>query len=243
MIFYNLSPNIMMDELITTGPGSPKVKGAPTIVIQPVLPGGITHSFTPITGPDGDVEGAWLSERVGNQSNMYFADDLDPKTPQVLTNSHNGWQNNGGIAGGLLLWADSDATPVGPYQAIMDAEAAWMLGDNVLIGGKADIFGGAFNNTKTPLVPVITVIFLSGGLLTTPISIPTFNGRFGLDLTTLIAPFAVMAHGDASQEARMSFTVPNDVKLKNLKLFLQGLSIQPTKNILTFTNTARLNIF
>ena len=52
-----------------------------------------------------------------------------------------------------------------------------------------------------------------------------------------------MAHGDASQEARMSFTVPNDVKLKNLKLFLQGLSIQPTKNILTFTNTARLNIF
>ena len=47
----------------------------------------------------------WLAERLGNDSNMYFKDDLDPKNPQMLTVDGSVWLNNGSILGGRLYYA------------------------------------------------------------------------------------------------------------------------------------------
>ncbi|MFQ5504624.1 MAG: hypothetical protein ACE5F1_07500, partial [Planctomycetota bacterium] len=82
-------------------------KGA---VATTVRSGGQLHSPTPINGADGDTEGLFLSDRVGTASDMYLADDLDPRTPHVLINTHTYWQNNGGIDGGMFEWADASSS-------------------------------------------------------------------------------------------------------------------------------------
>jgi len=231
---YNNVQGIYMQDLDVSNLQQPKVTGTAVLVAKSNR-GGDMHSSMPIAGPDGDVEGLWLGDVSGNDSDMYFANDLDPTTPNHLVIDSSSWLNNGGIAGGMLHWADT-ATPY--YEAIKDAEAAWLLGDDEALGGTADVFGAVVN--KSLPAPNTTVVFVSS----TPaagVSIPGFNGQFGLNLGAMFL-LGVMQHKDADEMAKMSFPIPTDPKLKGARLALQGLSIDPVKSLFTFTNTAWLTI-
>jgi hypothetical protein len=50
-----------------------------------------------------------------------------------------------------------------------------------------------------------------------------------------------MAH-DADQMGKLPVPIPNDPGLRGLTLALQGLALQPSRRIFTFTNTAWLKI-
>ncbi|MEZ5990230.1 MAG: hypothetical protein R3F30_14145 [Planctomycetota bacterium] len=210
------------------------------LVAVPNVSGNIVHSPTPIHGPDGDVEGLFLAERNGNESNMFFADDLDPKTPHGLVNAHTYWQNNGGVAGGMFIWADASSTPTPYYQAAVEGFGSWLVGDVETLNGTMDLHAG-FDNTTSPFAPNITVVMLSGGLIAKPITLTGFFGEFGLDLTTLYTPFTTLVHKDASELASVAFVIPNDASLKGTYA-IQGLSIQIKPQVLCFSNTAKMII-
>lgn len=225
---------VWMDDL---DPSKPSVSGNPVLVCLPTVASGLLSSITPVTGPDGDVEGLYLADApssTGADSDMVFADDLDPATPFVKLIDTPGWLNNGGITGGRFHFAD-DAAPIN--QAVKQADGAWMLGDVEAPGGTADLFGAAFNDA--PGKPLVTIVWLGVGFAPQPIQLPGFFGSFGLDLRGPVLPIGTMSHLDASQTARLSFPLPNDTRLRG-SYALQGLSIQPATGQNVFTNTFRL---
>jgi len=242
-LFYagsNPTQGIWMADLDISNLSAPKAVGTPVLVSTGHTSGAIAHSPSPITGADGDVEGLFLASRVSSASDMYLADDLDPSTPIVLVNTDTYWQNNGGVAGGTFHWADASSTPTGYYVATAESQGAWLLGDIEALNGTMNITGAAHNPTSSPLIPSITVLFISGGF-GSPIQLPGWNGSFGLDLRTY-APFGAMTHSDASEMASMSFPVPNLAQLKGITFIVQGLNVHPVKQLYTWTNTARLTI-
>ncbi len=229
---YNNVQGIYMQDLDISNLQAPKVTGTAVLVAKSNQ-GGQMHSAMPITGPDGDVEGLWLGDVSGSDSDMYFANDLDPATPNHLVINTSSWLNNGGIAGGVLHWADT-ASPY--YEAVKDAEAAWLLGDNEAVGGTADIFGAVV--TKSLPLATKTIVFVSDQP-TAPVSVPGFYGMVALNVNVL-AVLGTMQHTNADHTAALSLPIPNNPKLKGLRVALQGFAVDPTKPIYALTNTAWL---
>ncbi len=231
-IFYVVStgnaPGLYMTRLDEK---TPKLVGTPVRVGKTVLTQGLftgtTHSPTPIVGADGDIEGLWNADSVGNDSDMYFSEDLDPTTPHHLVANTSRWANNGGVAGGELHFAES-----GNYAAgTLSAGVAWLLGDIEKPGGTVDITG-AVAGAPTAL----TLVFLSDRTAK-PFAIPGFGGKFGLNL----AAFSVLGsfqHTSMTQRGSLSFKMP--IGISKIRVPIQGLSIVGTQ--LTFTNTARIVI-
>ncbi|PIE24132.1 MAG: hypothetical protein CSA62_04840 [Planctomycetota bacterium] len=232
-IFYTLNKNIVMQDLDLSTPSAPKVSGTPSIIVQ----SGATNtanSATPITGPDGDVEGLWFANLVGRDNDMCWKASLDPKDPFTVVVDTTTWINNGGVAGGLL----THAGPTNPKNAMYELKAAWLLGDVVSPGGTADVFG-AFPRKNN--LPGITAVFLSAGLLKTPVAVAPFTGLFGLDLKTF-GYLSTMTHSDASDRAKMALPIPNNPSMKGVVVHLQGLSIDPTGKAYTLTNTGKITV-
>jgi len=216
---------IVMQDLDET---VPTVKGSPVLVaLTPTT--GRAHSPTPIMGADGDVEGIFFAENVSSDSDMWLANDLDPTTPNVqVIDSGSTWSNNGGVAGGQFLYAESAVYSTGAQRL----DAAWILGDVEKIGGTADITAAVYMSKVPP--PAVTVVFMSDKPITA-LTIPGLLGQFGLN-PAILAVLGSIPHIDKTQMGTMSFPLPNDPKLKNAAVAIQGLSIYGTQ--LAFTNTA-----
>lgn len=211
------------------------------IVAKPNVSTNIVHSPSPITDKKGEVIGLFLAERAGTDSNMYFKDSLDLKRRHLLVNKHTYWQNNGGLTGGRFHWADASSTPTPYYAKTVEAKGSWIIGGTAKIGNLISIWGG-FDNSANPWTPNLTVLMASPKLSPTQIPIPGIQHSLGLDIKTLFPNFGILTYKDKSQRSVLSFPVPNDKGLVGVKLYLQGLSIQPKPQTLIFSNTTQLNI-
>lgn len=216
---------VMQDFDATTGMRS----GTPVLVSNNI--GGTAHSPTPILGSDGEVEGLWLADLAGSDSDMYFANDLDPKTPIFRVEDNTGWSNNGGIAGGTLFWAGAPNGGTGASETAV----AWLLGDVEKVGGKIDMTA-AVSATIPPAA--ITATFVSDKVIA-PLQIPGIGGALGLN-PAVLQPLGNIVHTTPTQRGTLSFQLPNDPTLKGVHAPIQGVSIVLGK--LTFTNTAWLTI-
>ena len=221
---------IIMQDLDITNPQSPFVSG-PAVQVAVASASSRVHSPTPITGPDGDVEGLWMAERISGDSDMYFKPTLDPLVPQILAVDGTNWRNNGGVAGGHLLYSDSG-------KGIYEVESAWLLGDEELPGGTLDVFGAVANTTGL----AITTVFLSTGVRA-PLQLPPplDKGALGLDLTVVVG-IGGMSHSGPSQMGAMQIGVPNDPALKGVRAAIQGVSLVPQTVTYAFTNTAWVRV-
>ena len=234
-LFYaatiNGATSIYMDGLDLTNLNAPRALGTP-VLVRPSSRGGNPNSPTLITGPDGDVEGLWHADQLGNANDILFAPTLDPTLPSQFAYQNTFWKNNGGLAGGRLMCSDGT---IG-YTQIGEAHGAWLLGDEEAPGGTADLFGGAWFGSGSVAV---TVVFLSSGVGTN-LSVPGMNGAFALNVNPLII-LGSMAH-DARQLASTSVPIPNDPSLSGARLAIQGLSVDLLANVGTFTNNAWIKV-
>jgi hypothetical protein len=231
-IIYALNNDIVMQPLDVSNPAAPTVTGTPTIIAKSA--GGTLNSPTPISGPDGDVEGLYFASLTGSDNDMCWASSLDPNDGWVVIIDTADWINNGGVAGGLL----THAGPANAQNAAYAASTAWILGDTEPIGGTADICG-AFVNAGT--APGLTLLFMAPALRPAPFGVPGIGGEFGLQLTTF-SFFGAMAHVNAHERGALKFPIPQDPNFKGFTLWFQGLAVDTTNNVLTLTNTAPVHI-
>lgn len=232
MIFYAANNDLVMQPLDISNPAAPKVTGTATVVVKST--GGTLNSPTPITGPDGDVEGLWHATLTSSDNDMCWANSLNPADGFVVVVDTTTWINNGGVAGGTLFHA-------GPNNATYSAfelDVAWMLGDEVQPGGTVDLFG-AFPRQKN--APGVTAVFLSGGLLPNPVTVPGFGGQLAIDVVTL-SYLGAMAHPDASDRGSLSFGIPKDTGLIGATVRCQGVSVDPSTLTATLTNDAIIRV-
>lgn len=232
-IFYfgviGANQGLVMQDL---DPTVPKVNGSPVMIAYTPRSGGRAHSPTPILGSDGEVEGLLFAENIAQGgSDMYFANDLDPATPNLLVNDSTSWQNNGGVAGGQFFWADSS----GYSTAAKVHDVAWMLGDDEIVGGKVDITAAIAAAIPPPAVTIV----LGSDKTIAPVQIPGIGGELGIN-PGIVFVLGMAAHVDKTQRGVLSFQLPNDPKLKGVRVALQGVSAYAGKN--TFTNTAWLTV-
>lgn len=239
-LFYSAPPYsaAVMHDLDITNLGTPKLTGKPVVV---ALPSSSTRKIFlgyPVTGPDGDVEGMLLDEGTAIfNASLLFQAGLDPKRPGSVVVASCGAKcaiAYPTVAGGRLLF--STQSP-GKPSTIRDVEVAWMLGDVVRPGGTADIVAAVSRSPKAN-----TVVMMSTGLVAKlKLPKPFDVGHFALNLSTSFV-LGVLSHNNASQRARMSFTVPNDVSLRGVRAALQGLSFDAKTHPLAFTNTCWLDV-
>jgi hypothetical protein len=234
-LFYVLAGmgnGLVMQDLDVTNLQAPFVTGTPVRVANATTAARRIHSPTPITGPDGDVEGLFLAERdAAGDSDMFFKPTLDPAVPHLLVVNGTNWRNNGGVAGGRLLYS---STGVG----IEHVDAAWLLGDEEAPGGTLDVFGSVFFRTA----PAATVVFLSTGVGAAILLPPPLHvGALGLD-PVLLLNLGSLNHPDASQGGSLRLPLPNDPSMSGARLAIQGLSFVPATASYAFTNTAWLRV-
>jgi hypothetical protein len=234
---------ILMADLVVPASGNPFCKDGAVFVEMPRKPATRwIHSPTPIiaAGAKGEVRGLWYAEGdLGAwDSDMYFACDLDPKTPGQLTlDQGTTWLNTGAILGGTLVCADS--TSWATLVRLQEAHGAWLLGDNAPLGGSVTITMGAYSAPGSPS-PATTMLAM-GTLLTTPVALPGAFGQLG------IQPMTWFPQGTANADQLASwgpYPVPNNPALIGT-YHLQGLSVylSPTNTMVrTLTNTATLVI-
>jgi len=229
---------ILMDDLLGAGTSQPQAAGHPVLVAQPVDRGGqplrTCHSPSPITGGDGDVEGLFLAEGDGTAgiSEIYFAADLDPDTPHALTESSQGWLSSGGPGGGMAIFTER-ANPQAPRLI----QGSWLVGDEVPVGGTADVTVSAYS----PPGGSPAKVFVFGGLwLPRPVERPGAIGALG------VAPIPMFAGcvPDADQVRTFRFRIPRFPWLRGREIPLQGLAIHADQGgcVHTMTNTATIRI-
>ncbi|MFQ5504625.1 MAG: hypothetical protein ACE5F1_07505 [Planctomycetota bacterium] len=230
-MFWVSNGKIVMNFLNITNLSAPKIDLTKSVVVVNPAKSGTPNSPTPADGPDGETEGLFTAEVAGSDNDMFWAEDLRATTPHTILIDTTNWINNGGFSGGMFHWADSGA----PSYHVVDAQGAWLLGDDEKIGGQADVFGAAFKKGRTPL---FMAIFMSGKTTTAPLTIPGINGKFGLDLTAgfqLLGSFNITG---ADERGATSFPIPPNTGFVGKSVSLQGLAIDPVNRVNTFTNTA-----
>jgi len=229
---------IWMQDLDAESASGPRVRGRATLVAKgndrgvgkkPWLP----HSPNLVHGADGDVEGMFLAEGEDDttfqRSDLFFAADLDPATPHALTLASKGWIASGGLAGGTLLVNDSEI--VGAPRV---AEGAWLVGDRVARGERADVTLTAF---AEPGSRATTVLF-AGRWLRQPVQLPGVFGQSG------VFGFPIgIRKTNKDQQAHFRVRMPRFAP-RGWALPIQGLSIHRSggKWIRTLTNTATIRV-
>jgi hypothetical protein len=237
---------IWMDDLNTATSATPFAVGAPRLVAVESLPGRAINSPGLIAGPDGDVEGMLVWERDWNSAanprdnDMFFADDFDPATPNVVAMDTAGtWSNNGTVLGHLLLAAENYAvfpppTGVPNYQIAREGVATWLIGDVEPIGtsNPVDVRVGAPPGS-------LAWIFVSSSLLPVPVPAPAgVIGLIGLAGAAALTPGGLVVSADAL--ADYSFTPPPNPVLAGVWP-IQGVAATPAGQ-LALTNTAKIRL-
>lgn len=234
-LFYSATiggvTSIYVDDLDVTNPAAPRAAGSP-VLVRASTRGGNPNSPTVITGPDGDVEGLWHADQLGNGNDLLFAASLDPTQPTQMTYQNASWKNNGGLAGGRLMCSDGTFA----YTQIGEARGAWLVGDEEAPGGTADIFGGAYATTAGATV---TVVIMSNSVGPT-LNIPGIFGGFALN-PAFIPILGAMVH-DQRQLASMTVPIPNAPGLSGARVPIQGLAVDLVANAFTFTNNAWIRV-
>ncbi|MCA8956137.1 MAG: hypothetical protein KDC87_08685 [Planctomycetes bacterium] len=201
------------------------LQGQPRVLWSPSS--GKAHSPNPIVDGSGAMRGLLCAHAVGSDSDMVFLAGTTPAGDAVVVSDENGWQNNGTLLGGSLLYADSQ----GGYQAMRRVEIAWLLGSEVAPGSTSTISLGAPANPNTR-----GLIYLGLGT-TTPLSIPGVRGALGLAAPML----PLLALGcDPDGLAHWSWNVPKDPTYRGLRFAIQGATFDNSTAPMVLTNTAPL---
>ena len=220
---------ILMDDLLGADTATPRVAGNPVLVSQAVEKA-YCHSPSVVVGAAGDVEGLFVAEgnSTFDRSDVFFAADLDPDTPQVKTVETASWLSSGGSAGGFALFTQRD-TPNAPRRI----EGTWLVGDEVPPGSTAQLTMYAYTGPGTG--PTVASVYLSPVWLPHPVRIPGVHGALGVAPAIRLGPAAVDADG------RAVFTVPTPrlPVLRGRSVPIQGLACGgPNGSIRTLSNTA-----
>ena len=228
---------ILMDDLVLDPTFGPLSGFNPQLVALPSTPAFVLHSPTPVIGADGDVEGLWFAEAnlATNNSDMWFADDLDPNTPAVRVFASQAgnpkWKNNGALVGGQFLASDEAS---GNHRQITEAWGAWLVGDVERVGSPNPIdltVGGV------PSSPVFA--FLSTSLASPPVPGPPGSfGQIGLGGPVATLGLFVL---DTWGRGSLSFATPTNPSLSGTRWPVQAVSFDPTGAIV-LTNTAHIDL-
>ena len=239
-VFYTDRARILMHE-IDLNMTAPKLVGSAIVVSLPLQKGAKPIRPTPLVGGDGDVEGLFLAEEVKPHSGTgtgdadpVWAADLDPQTPPIMMINRTDWQPGGAPAGGFLSFGHD----IKPRFHLMHSEIAWMIGDVEKPGGTADLRIVGVNHSHP--APLVSALYASAGTIKR-VTVPNFNGWLALDVGSLFS-FGFGVHPSKDGSAVLRYPIPNDSKLKGLKLHLQAIVIDSKRSQLTFTNTASLSI-
>lgn len=196
------------------------------------------HSPTPLIDRAGNVQGMLMAANSGSDSDIYFLPCLSINEAPILAYDDAGWQNNGGVCGGRIFFADYGANNE-TYARV--SRAAWLMGSNTPIGGNATLTCGV-SNPNRPLIPVPVTLAMSLSVNngTIPgVPIPGWNGMYALAGNIFV--FGSMAATDADELAHWQTAVPNNSALVGTRLTVQGLAAV-TGEPATLTNTATLEI-
>ncbi|MCC6377747.1 MAG: hypothetical protein IT519_02920 [Burkholderiales bacterium] len=227
---------ILMDDLVGAGTPTPQAAGHPVLVSEPSDPSRYCHSPSLVHGADGDVEGLFVAEgnAAGDRSDVYFAADLDPTTPQVLAVTNTSWLSSGGNSGGVAIFTQRDNA-----QAPRVIEGAWLVGDEVAPGGIADVTMSAYGAPGKP--PAWAMVFCSPFWLQSPVSLPGVIGELGV----LPIPFLSLRPTGLDQRADWQLRIPHAAFLRGLDLRMQGLATHVAADdsvVRTLTNTATIRV-
>lgn len=227
---------ILMDDLLGAGTATPMAAGNPVLVAQPLASGDpadiYDHSPSLLHGADGDVEGLFVAEgdAPAGLGDIYFAADLNPDTPQVLTVESDSWLSSGGNAGGIAIFTQRNNA-----QAPRVVHGSWLSGDVVSPGGIANITVSVYS---PPGQAHSYSRVSTGPWLTNPITLPNTHGSLA------VAPFFRLGSGfihDADQVKSYALFVPPVPALVGLDIPLQGWT-RSFPGVLSWTNTAMLSI-
>ncbi|MFQ5505695.1 MAG: hypothetical protein ACE5F1_12995, partial [Planctomycetota bacterium] len=239
-VFYTSGQTIVMQDIDLL---NAKVYGTPTVVYRPIQAGATPITPSPLVGGDGDVEGLFLAEEqkpwIGlgtGDSDMVWANDLDPSTPGLMFMSRTDWSASGGVAGGFIYWTHDVGRPL--FFHLMHAEGAWLLGDDEPVGGTANIDTGAVNfSAPSPLFSIVFAAAKPGP----PFPVPKMLGLFALDLASFVQ-LAVFSTTHPDGTAGAMFSIPPDPGLKGTSFALQAILVETKKRAYTLSNTGWLHI-
>ena len=174
-----------------------------------------------------------MASAAGSDSDMFYMPSLNANDTPIKVFDNTAWLNNGGIAGGTLMFAN---TGVGTSASW--GEAAWLVGSNTPVGGTATMTLGCRNSkSAAPVVSKVALSLKLNGGTSTPLPIPGWNGSYALAGPILI--FTSMVALDKDETAHWSQSVPQDNNLKGVRVAIQALS-SPQGLPPSLTNTATL---
>jgi hypothetical protein len=189
-----------------------------------------------IHGADGEVGGLFAAEgnATFDRSDIYFSADLDPDTPAVLAVENTSWLSSGGAQGGVGFFTQRD-NPQSPRRI----EGAWLVGDEVAVGGAARLALYAWD--ARGVASVHADLLLASTWLPRAVSIPVVFGELGVAPGFRIGPVPVGADGTVVFDV----TVPPDPALVGIGVPLQALVESRStagRPQWTLTNTAVLRV-
>ncbi len=238
--FYSNGQDIVMQPINLAGAS---LTGTPTVVSRPAQAGEVAISPVPVTGGDGDVEALWCADLVTPRTGPFtgdadpvWANDLDPNTPPIVQEQNTEYQCCGGLMGGFMNFSHD----VLPRWHIMHGEGAWLLGDDEVPGGTANLNTGGVNfSAPSPLISNVFIALGTG----TPLPIRGFNGAFGLNPATMVTfPLAQFGTTSLDGTAGATFPIPNNPFLKGWSFALQAVVSDLTQASHVLTNTAWLHV-
>ncbi|GEM_PF-2343603 len=220
--------------MATLDPNAGKITTTPKLVAKGTTASPSIHSPTPMFGLDYNAHGLLCASRMGSDSDMFFSGDLDPNTGIHKVQDSTSWLNNGGSAGGTLMFADSANYGFGAQEL----GVAWLLGDEAGINTSATITAAA----ETKNAGSVTVVFLAASYLN-PVAVPGFGGHLGINPAGILPLPPISIPNDGVNMGSFSLPIPNDTTLKGKSVPIQGLHVNllSTKK-LVFTNTAAVSI-
>jgi hypothetical protein len=175
--------------------------------------------------------GFWFASLVASDSDMHFQSMADVSSAHVLCWDTPGWLNNGGVAGGHFLAADSG---IG-YAALQYGQGYYLVSNTeIAVGPTATLNLRVGGQSGNPSINP-SILALAFGVVP-PVAIPGLLGEFALKASPMVV-FGGPTSATADDVADL--VVPaTDVSLKGLTLHLQGL-VNPTDQSLgaSFTST------
>ncbi|MCA8956364.1 MAG: hypothetical protein KDC87_09830 [Planctomycetes bacterium] len=226
IVYAPLSTTLTAGKLTAASVGSVKTAAA--------ISGEICHSPTPVFDGQGNAIALWFAARVSNDSDMYFASNIESNQKSIVKVWDNiNWLNNGGVAGGRFLAADSTN-----YSALVEGQGFYMATNTeIAVGPSAQLTVQVGAQSGTPSVVSTTFAVALG--VNAPITLGGIEGGFALTPTPLLFLVPVVLSSTTKDDvARASFPA-TDVSLKGLTLYFQGVANPVDATVPdSFTSTA-----
>lgn len=232
VLFWIVGLDVHMAPLSTTITGGKLTAASVGTSTAVISIGNQSHSPTPLPDSTGNVMGFWFASLVGSDSDMHFKSMLPSTTAHTKCWDTTGWLNNGGVAGGHFLCADSGIS----YAALQEGEGYFMMSNtDIDTTTAAPLKIRIAGLTGTPSICSSTMgISLKTAL---PVALPGLLGEFALDTTILLL---IGGPTITTKDEVAELSLPSNAGLKGLSLAVQAV-INPTDPGLTASFTSTIN--